>query len=135
VTQIDLALGDEVDRSLAAAPPGLYSAVELTAGRGVAVGVDVTGVWRGQSVHGTVSGGPFDVGCATPIAVEPGTVALLSLSADASGWFTGIDLSLTKSDADDQGILLSDDDNVALAGLLLSNVGASLRLDCAKIAH
>jgi hypothetical protein len=135
MTAVEVALGATVDRSLPSAPPGLYSAVELTAGQGLTVGADVAGYWMGQAVHGTVSSGPFDVGCATPIAVEPGTSALLSLGADTASWFAGIDLSLSKTDADDQGILLSDDDNVGLAAVLLSNVVSSFHLDCAKIAH
>jgi hypothetical protein len=132
VAAIDLSAGDSLDEDLPAAPPGLYSAVELTIGDANAPGIDVQAVWQATAIHVTISGGAFDVGCASPVTVALGDRARLSLRGDPASWFAGVDLSGVESDADDNGIVIGDDDNAPQAAVFLSNVLASLTLDCAR---
>jgi hypothetical protein len=127
---LTLSLGGAADQSWPSPPPGLYSGVTFTVGDGPDDGVDVVVVWRGERVHATVSGGPVDVFCAAPVAVQLGQKAQLSLSVDPSHWFDGLDLASATTDSDDSGVLISDDDNPALAEQLLANVGASFQLVC-----
>ncbi len=131
LTNVDLALGDSMTLTMPAAPPGLYSAVGARLGAGSDVGVDLQGVWHTARVHATLSSAPFDVACAAPVRLDPGQRALITLRADPTTWFAGIDLGSATSDADDSGINLSSDDNRALADVLLANVVASFTLDCA----
>jgi hypothetical protein len=130
-SDVDLMLGDGVDLPLAAAPPGLYSAVDALLGSPADIGLDVQAVWNSARVHATLSAAPFDVDCPTPVALDPGHGARLTVQIDPSGWFDGIDLGNATSDPDDAGIVISDDDNVPLADALTANVIASFTLDCA----
>ncbi|MCA1665195.1 MAG: hypothetical protein LC659_13170 [Myxococcales bacterium] len=128
---IDLALGDSTDVALPSAPPGLYSAVDALVGSSANSGLDVQAVWHAARVHATLVSPPFDVRCATPVQLDPGGAARLTVQIDASGWFAGIDLGGAASDPDDAGIVISSDDNESLAAPLLANVMASFTLDCA----
>ena len=75
---------------------------------------------------------PFDVGCPSPVRLDPGQRAQLTLGADPTSWFDGLDLGSAASDVDDNGIVISDDDNRPLAMALRANVLASFALDCAS---
>jgi hypothetical protein len=130
-SDIDLALGDTDDVALPSAPPGLYSAVDALVGSSADAGLDVQAVWHAARVHATLVAPPFDVRCATPVMLDPGHAARLTLQIDPSGWFAGVDLGGAASDPDDAGIVISDDDNQPLADALLANVMASFTLDCA----
>ena len=133
MSDIDLALGDARDLTLPSAPPGLYSAVGARLGGSADLGLDVQAVWHTARVHASLSATPFDVGCATPVRLDPGRRAQLDLRADPASWFAGIDLGSATSDVDDNGIVISDDDNRPLATALLANVLASFTLDCASL--
>lgn len=128
---IDLMLGAASDVALPDAPPGLYSAVDAELGSAGQLGLDVQGVWRTLRVHATVASVPFDVGCASPVRVDPGVAARLSLRADPADWFAGLDLSSATGDTDDNGIVLSEDDNRPLLQALIANLTRSFALDCA----
>ncbi len=130
VASIALTPGDATDQDLPSAPPGLYSAVALMLGDASTPGLDVQAVWNEKPVHATLAGGPYAIACADPVALALGSRARLALSADPARWFDGVDLSGVTSDADDNGIVLSEDDNQPQANLLLINVVASLKLDC-----
>ncbi len=128
---VDLALGDAVDVALPSAPPGLYSAVDALLGSSADIGLDVQAVWHTARVHATLYSAPFDVGCAAPVAVDPGHRARLDVQIDPTVWFSGLDLGSATSDPDDAGIVISPDDNRPLAMVLLGNVITSFTLDCA----
>lgn len=130
-SDVELMLGGERDVPLPSAPPGLYSAVDAMLGHFQNVGLDVQAVWRSVRVHASLANVPFSVGCPTPVQLAPGRHARLTLRADPSGWFDGLDLTTVKSDPDDAGINISADDNRDLATLLEANVIASFVLDCA----
>jgi hypothetical protein len=130
-TDVDLELGDSVDLDLPSAPPGLYSAVDALLGSSADLGLDVQAVWHMARVHATLVSAPFDVGCATPVQLEPGHRARLSVQIDPALWFDALDLGNAASDPDDAGIVISADDNRPLATALLANVMASFTLDCA----
>jgi len=130
-SDIELGLGDSTDVALPSAPPGLYSAVDALVGSSADTGLDVQAVWHAARVHATLVSPPFDVRCATPVQVDPGHAARLTVQIDPSGWFAGVDLGGAASDPDDAGIVISSDDNEPLADALLANVMASFSLDCA----
>jgi hypothetical protein len=130
LSDVVLAMGDHADRALPQAPPGLYSAVDVRLGDGSDVGVDVQAVWHAARVHASLTSTAFDVRCADPVRLEPGQRARLSVRADPSSWFAGLDLGSSISDADDNGIIINADDNRPLAAALLANVIASFSLDC-----
>ncbi len=132
VAALDLVPGGAVDRDLPTAPPGLYSAVALTFGDSVEPGLQAEAVWHMMPVHVSVYGGPYDVACAQPVSLQLGRRAKLSLQLDSSTWFTNLNLSRTSVDPDDNGIVLSNDDNADVALSLLINVVGSLKLDCAN---
>ncbi len=127
---VDLGLGDMASLTLATAPPGLYSAVDARLGGSIDNGLDVQAVWHTARVHATLATAPFDVGCAQPVRLDPGAPAALELRADPSGWFAGLDLGNAVADVDDNGIVISEDDNRPLAEQLLANVLASFTLSC-----
>jgi len=129
--ELELGLGDTRDVTLPTAPPGLYSAVDAELGSATDDGLDVEGVWNSVRVHATLATAPFDVGCPTPASLAPGQHVALTFAADPASWFDGLDLSTAVSDADDDGIVIADDDNHPMDQLLLANVLASLTLDCA----
>jgi hypothetical protein len=126
-SDVALGLGDASDLTLPAAPPGLYSAVDTEL---ASPGVDVQAVWNAARVHATLASTPFDVGCPTPARLDPGQRVELTLHADPAAWFDGIDLGDAISDVDDNGIVISSDDNRELALTLAANVVASFTLDC-----
>jgi hypothetical protein len=128
---IDLAIGDELSEPLAQAPPGLYSMVNTELDNSDHIGIDVEGLYAGAPLHAMLDGGPFDVACATPVRLDPGMHAQLDLSVDMSGWFDGIDLKQALGDGDDNGLVISEDDNQPLATQLLQRVTQSFRLTCA----
>lgn len=128
---VALALGGAAEVALPTAPPGLYAAVDAQLGGAGDLALDVQGVWRSERVHATAASLPFDVGCASPVRVAPGGQARLTLRADPTVWFAGIDLGRAARDADDAGIVVSDDDNPALLDAVAANVRASFALDCA----
>ena len=51
----------------------------------------------------------------TTAGLEPGRRVELTLRADPAGWFDGVDLASTSSDEDDDGIVITDEDNAPLA--------------------
>jgi hypothetical protein len=128
--EIELGLGDTRDVTLPTAPPGIYSAIDAELGSANDEGLDVEGVWNSVRVHAQLATAPFDVGCPTPAALDPGQRVALTVSADPASWFDGLDLGSAVSDADDNGIVIGDDDNHPMDQLLLANVIASFTLDC-----
>ena len=82
-------------------------------------------------LHITVSGGPFDVECALPVSLALGRQIELTLTTDLSRWLDGLDIAAATMDPDDNGILISDDDNAPLGQALVQNFSASLELGCA----
>jgi hypothetical protein len=91
----------------------------------------VQAVWHAARVHATLVSAPFDIRCATPVQLDPGHAARLTVQVDPSSWFAGVDLGSAASDPDDSGVVISSDDNQPLAAALLANVMASFTLDCA----
>ncbi len=132
VPSLDLQPGASVDHDLPTAPPGLYSALALDFGDSVEPGLMIEAVWNMNPVHVSLYGGPYDVACADPAPLELGRRARLSLSIDSSTWFSTVDLNRTTVDPDDNGIVLSNDDNEQVGNALLINVVGSLKLDCAN---
>ena len=130
-SDLELALGDETDVALPSAPPGLYSAVDALVGSSANTGLDVQAVWHAARVHATLVSPPFDIRCATPVQLDPGHAARMTVQIDPSNWFAGVDLGSAAGDPDDTGIVISSDDNQALAAALLANVMASFSLECA----
>jgi hypothetical protein len=65
------------------------------------------------------------------VQLDPGHAARLTVQIDPSGWFDGVDLGSAAGDPDDTGIVISPDDNQALAAALLGNVMGSFTLECA----
>ena len=131
LADVDLALGDSSDLALPNAPPGLYSAVGARLGGSADTGLDVQAVWHSARVHATLVSSPFDVGCPSPVRLDPGHRAQLLVHVDPSSWFAGLDFGNATTDPDDAGIVISADDNRPLATALLANVMASFSLDCA----
>lgn len=132
VASLDLQPGASVDQDLPTAPPGLYSALALDFGDSVEPGLSIEAVWNMMPVHVSLYGGPYDVACDSPAPLELGRRARLSLSIDSSSWFSTVNLRRTSVDPDDNGIVLSNDDNSDVAMSLLINVVGSLKLDCAN---
>ena len=131
LSNLTLGLGDTRELAMPVAPPGIYSAVDVRLGTPSEEGIGVEAVWSAVRVHVTLAGVPFDVGCPSPARLDPGAHVALTLRADPASWFDGIDLASVASDADDEGIVISDDDNREMAGMLRDNVLASFTLDCA----
>ena len=131
-SDVALGLGDATDLPLPSAPPGLYSAVDTQLDSAAGIGLDVQAVWNAARVHATVASTPFDIACATPVRLDPGQQAQLTLHADPAGWFDGVDLTDAVGDVDDNGIVVSADDNEELAQTLVANVVASFTLDCGQ---
>jgi hypothetical protein len=131
LTDLDLAMGASLDTPISPAPPGLYSAVNAVLDDSAGPGVALAGAWGGLALHVQVASGPFDVDCPQPARLDPGGRIRLGLRADPSHWLDGIDLSAALFDSDDDGIVLSDYDNRAMAQAVLANVIGSLQLDCA----
>ena len=131
-SDVMLGLGDSADLALPSAPPGLYSAVDTQLGNAAGIGLELQAVWNAARVHATVTSPPFDVGCPTPVRLDPGHQALLTLRVDPASWFDGLDLQDAIGDADDNGIVISADDNLDLAQTLVANAVASFALDCAQ---
>ncbi len=128
--ELELGLGDTSDVTLPTAPPGIYSAVDAELGSATEDGLAIEAVWNSVAVHASLATAPFDVGCPSPTELDPGQRVALTFSADPASWFDGLDLSTAVSDADDDGIVLADDDNHAMDQVLLANVLASFTLDC-----
>jgi hypothetical protein len=130
LADLDLSMGDRLTEPLAP-PPGLYSSVNLVLDGEAGIGIELAGAWNGAGLHVQLASGPFDVACPTPARLDPGQHITLALRTDPGAWLAGVDLTQALSDADDDGILLSDDDNRALGARVLANVLASFALDCA----
>jgi hypothetical protein len=128
--EVELGLGDTRDVTLPTAPPGIYSAVDAELGSANDDGLDIEAVWNSLRVHATLANAPFDVGCPTPASLDPGQRVALTFAADPASWFGGIDLGSAVSDADDDGIVIADDDNHEMDQALLANVLGSFTLDC-----
>lgn len=131
-SEVDLQLGDRADLALPSAPPGLYSAVDAILGSAASTGLEVQAVWNMARVHAAIPTATFDVGCATPVALDPGHRARLDVQIDPASWFDRLDLAGATSDPDDAGIVISADDNSPLMAALLANVTASFTLACAS---
>jgi hypothetical protein len=130
VQNLELGLGDSHGLTLSSAPPGIYSAVDAELGTSSDDGLTVEAVWNAVRVHVTLAATPFDVSCPSPARLDPGKRVALTLYADPASWFDGIDLSTAASDADDEGIVIGDDDNRPMAMAVRANVLASFLLDC-----
>ena len=128
LASLDLAIGAGADGSLAMAPPGLYSGLEFAIGDASTDGIDIVGTFMSLPLHVTVSGGPLDVECSIPVSLGRGRQIELTLAADLSHWFDGLDLGKARTDPDDNGIIISDDDNAPLGQALVGNFSASLEL-------
>ena len=131
LASLDLTIAAGADGSLETAPPGLYSGLELAIGDQATDGIDIVGTWMSLPLHITVSGGPFDVECALPVSLALGRQIELTLTTDLSRWLDGLDIAAATMDPDDNGILISDDDNAPLGQALVQNFSASLELGCA----
>ncbi|MDB4969056.1 MAG: hypothetical protein JWN44_4745 [Myxococcales bacterium] len=130
-SDIDLGLGDTADLALPGAPPGLYSGVDVLLGSAADSGLDIRGVWNAARVHVTLTSTPFDVRCVDPVRLDPGQRAQLTVQIDPTIWFAGVKLGDAASDPDDNGVVISIDDNRDLAQAVLANVMASFTVDCA----
>jgi len=130
-SDVDLMLGDDVDVALPSAPPGLYSAVDAQLGSAADSGLELQAVWHTARVHASITTASFDASCAGPVTLDPGHRARLDVQIDPASWFNGLDLGAAVTDPDDQGIVISADDNAPMAEALLANVRASFTLDCA----
>jgi hypothetical protein len=128
----DLALGDQMSAELPEAPPGLYAGLDAQVGGGEDEGVDLQGIYKNVRVHVTISSVRFDVGCATPAMLERGHPVELTISTGLTRWFDGVDLSAVSADSDDNGIIISADDNADLAALISDNIARSFQLDCVR---
>jgi hypothetical protein len=131
LSDVDVAMGASLDAVLSPAPPGLYSSVNVVLDGPDGIGVDLAGAWGHTPLHVELRTDPFAVACAAPVRLDPGQRLQLGLHADPGRWLDGIDLSQAVSDSDDDGILLSEDDNHAIAVAVRANVVASFALDCA----
>jgi hypothetical protein len=129
---LEVAMGGSID-ALLSPPPGLYSRVNAVLDGADGIGVDLAGAWGGKSLHVQLAPGPFVVACASPARLDPGQRVQLRLRSDPGRWLDHVDLSQAVSDADDDGILISDDDNRPLAAAVRANVVASFTLDCALV--
>jgi hypothetical protein len=128
---LDVAMGDRLDQQLTA-PPGLYSMVNMVLDGEAGIGIELAGAWSGAALHVQLASGPFDVPCRAPARLDPGQRITLALHTDPARWLAGVDLSQALSDQDDDGIVLSDDDNHALGALALANVLTSFQLECSS---
>jgi hypothetical protein len=131
VAELDLPMAGTAAATLAAAPPGLYSGLAFVLGDGDAPGIDIEGTVNDLRLHVTLAHSLVYATCPDPLQLDPGGRVMLSLHADPSGWFDGVDLSTVMQDSDDNGVLISDDDNAALAARILANARQSFILDCA----
>ena len=91
----------------------------------------VQAVWNAVRVHVTLGRRRSTSAVRARSRLDPGARVALTLRADPASWFDGIDLGAAASDADDEGIVISDDDNRPMAETLRGNVLASFALDCA----
>ncbi len=130
VEALDLAMAGTVTATLPSAPPALYSGLRFTLGDAMTSGVDLTGAFGTARLHVMLSNAPVYVSCADPLPLDPGGRVELLLHADLAHWFDGVDLTATTSDSDDNGILISADDNPVLAARITANIEASFQLDC-----
>jgi hypothetical protein len=127
---VEIMFGESADVPLDTAPPGLYSAVSWNLGDADTDGIDMMGAVGAQKLHIELVGGPFDVRCPSPRSLAPNQRVRLTLTADATHWFDGVDLSSIKNDEDDQGIIINMEDNSPLAFEMLANVINSFQLEC-----
>jgi hypothetical protein len=130
VATLDLPMAGAADVELTRVAPALYSGLEFALGDADTPGIDVTGALDTQHLHATLSSSAVYVSCPTPLALAPAARVQLDLHVDPSGWFDGLDLASAMTDSDDNGILISSDDNAKLAERLLANALATFVLDC-----
>jgi hypothetical protein len=126
----EVMFGESAELAFDTAPPGLYSAVTSTLGDAGDDGLDLVGAVGGENLHVELTGGAFDVRCPNPRSLAPGQRVRLTLTADATHWFDGVDVSSIKSDEDDAGIIINMEDNAPLAFEMLGNVINSFQLEC-----
>jgi hypothetical protein len=130
VATIDLAMAGSSSASLSAAPPALYSGLSFTLGDSTAPGIDLMGSYKTSRLHATIANAQVYVSCPDPLALDPGTRISLALHGDVSHWLDGVDLGSIATDNDDNGIVISADDNAAMAARIQANVAGSFSLDC-----
>ena len=126
----EVMFGESSEITFDAAPPGLYSAISWNLGDAGDDGIDLVGAVGGRNLHVELVGGPFDVRCPDPRSLAPNQRVRLTLTADATHWFDGVDLSAIKSDEDDAGIIINMEDNAPFAFEMLGNVINSFQLEC-----
>jgi hypothetical protein len=132
VDAIDLAMAGASDDKLSGVAPALYSGVAFALGDTDTFGVDLSGAFGTLKLHATLTAPSVYVSCDAPFELPPGGTVQLTLSADPTHWFDGVDLSTAMSDADDNGIILSSDDNADEAALLLAHVLDTFKLGCSS---
>jgi hypothetical protein len=130
VDEVDLAMAGASDTKLTGVAPALYSGVAFALGNVGDSGVDLTGAVGTNKLHATLSAPSVYVSCDAPLTLDPGGAVQLTLSVDPTHWFDGIDLSTLMVDSDDNGIILSSDDNADTAALLLGHVLETFQLAC-----
>jgi hypothetical protein len=130
VATLDLPMAGATDVELSGVAPALYSGLAFALGDADTPGIDVAGALGTSHLHATLSSGAVYVSCTTPIALAPAARVHLSLRVDPSGWFDGLDLASASADTDDNGIIISSDDNAGLAERLLASALATFVLDC-----
>ena len=126
----DIDFGMSVDVPMPSAPPGTYSAVAWSLGDAMQSGIDLQGVVGKQPIHVQLDGGSYDARCVSPLPLAPGQRVRLTLSADATHWFDGVDLSGVQMDEDDKGIIITMEDNAPLAFEILNNAIKSFQVEC-----
>jgi hypothetical protein len=126
----DVAFGETFDAPWPVAPPGLYSTVEWSLGDVATSGVDLQGALSGTPLHVQLDAGPMAARCGDPQTLAPGQRVRLTLTADATHWFDGVDLSTAMDDEDDNGIIINMEDNAPLAIQVLKNAIKSFQLEC-----
>jgi hypothetical protein len=131
VAALDLPLAGAASATLPSVPPALYSGLRFTLGDALTAGLDLMGAFGKTRLHVLLAGASVYVSCADPLPLDPGGAVQLQLHADMSHWFDGVDLASAAADSDDNGLIVSADDNATLAARIEANLEASFRLDCA----
>jgi hypothetical protein len=130
VATLDLAMAGSASANLTAVPPALYSGLSFTLGDSMVPGIDLMGSYKTSRLHATISNAAVYVSCPDPLALAPGTHIGLRLEGDVSHWLDGVDLGTIATDNDDNGIVISQDDNAVMAARIQANVAGSFSLNC-----
>ena len=126
-------MGGTAAATLPSVPPALYSGLRFTLGDAMTPGAELMGAFGTKRLHLMLSNAPVYVSCADPLPLDPGGRVELLLHADLAHWFDGVDIASAMADPDDNGILISADDNAVLAARVKANVEASFQLECGRM--